>query len=429
MVTGSLGLVMTSPGQTYSISLFIEHFIRDLDLSRSLVSTLYTIATLAGSFALPFVGRQIDRYGSRAITAVVALLLGVSCFYMGLVMNAVMLATGFVALRMLGQGSLVLVSNNAINQWWVKRRGTMIGISGIFMALLGLGGFPILINFLLPDYGWRWTFVILGVIVMAVMVPLAVIFLRNRPEDFGLEPDGGNVAERTASLLGTPDIGVAGEENWPLHEAIRTSAFWILVSGISLVAMMHTGLFFHMVSIFRDNGLDAAVAAQVYVPIALATALMNLSSGILVDRFPLKFLLSGMLVFQAIVLFMAHFLDTAFLAILYGILLGATGGLMRTVNNVGWARYFGRLHLGSITGVTSTILIAGSALGPMPLGIARDVLGSYHHTLTLFALFPLLLAVASLFIRPPRRNLKGSEHQRQSPFRKLVVGVRQFLSF
>ncbi len=403
-LVGSLGLVMTSPGQTYSISLFIEHFIQDLDLSRSLVSTLYTVATLSGSFMLPFVGRQIDRYGSRVITVLVVLLLGLSCIYMGTVANAAMLILGFLVLRFLGQGSLVLVSNYAINQWWVKRRGTMIGLSGIFMALLGVGGFPILINSLMPAYGWRWSFAILGIIVMGVMLPLALIFLRNRPEDFGLEPDGGHIPERAASFLGTPDIGPAGEENWTLQEAIRTAAFWILVSGVALVGMMYTGLFFHMVSIFRDNGLDASAAAQVYVPIALSTALMNLGSGILVDRFPLKYLLSVMLLFQAASLFMAQFLDTLLLVILYGIILGATGGLMRTVNNVGWARYFGRLHLGTITGTTSTILIAGTALGPMPLGIARDLLGSYHQTLTLFAVLPLLLAVASLFMRRPRRE-------------------------
>ena len=60
-----IGRIMTSPGQTYSVSIFIEHFIRDLGISRSLVSTLYSLGTLAGSLALPFVGRQIDRRGDQ----------------------------------------------------------------------------------------------------------------------------------------------------------------------------------------------------------------------------------------------------------------------------------------------------------------------------------------------------------------------------
>ncbi len=58
MLVGTLGMIMTSPGQTYAVSIFIKDFIADLGLNRSLASTLYTIGTLIGSFALPLVGRQ-----------------------------------------------------------------------------------------------------------------------------------------------------------------------------------------------------------------------------------------------------------------------------------------------------------------------------------------------------------------------------------
>ena len=57
MWVSTLGMIMSSPGQTYVVSIFIEDFITDLGISRSLVSTLYTIGTLVGSFALPLVGR------------------------------------------------------------------------------------------------------------------------------------------------------------------------------------------------------------------------------------------------------------------------------------------------------------------------------------------------------------------------------------
>jgi cyanate permease len=70
-----------------------------------------------------------------------------------------------------------------------------------------------------------------------------------------------------------------------------------------------------------------------------------------------------------------------------------------------WAKYFGRQHLGSITGVASLISAAGSAVGPMPMGIARDRLGSYTMTLTLLAVLPLVLAAVALFARRPQRNL------------------------
>lgn len=91
------------------------------------------------------------------------------------------------------------------------------------------------------------------------------------------------------------------------------------------------------------------------------------------------------------------------MALIYGVILGASSGLVHTVGSVVWAMYFGRRHLGSITGVTSTVLIAGSALGPMPFGIARDLLASYNLVLTLSAVLPFLLGLASLFIDRPQK--------------------------
>ena len=96
-------------------------------------------------------------------------------------------------------------------------------------------------------------------------------------------------------------------------------------------------------------------------------------------------------------------LRTAQIALIYGVVRGTTNGLQRTVSTVVWPKYFGRRHLGSITGIASTILVAASALGPMPMGIARDLLGSYVMALPVSAVLPLLLGVASLFARRPVR--------------------------
>ncbi|MCP4362606.1 MAG: MFS transporter, partial [Chloroflexi bacterium] len=168
---------------------------------------------------------------------------------------------------------------------------------------------------------------------------------------------------------------VLAEEDWTLSEATRTPIFWVFVVGIASISMLSTGLYFHMVSIFNDNGLTSTIAASVFVPVAVTTAIVNLGSGALANRIPLRLMLATALFLQVMALIMAQFLQGIELAFLYGIILGAIGGLNHIVNSVSWAKYFGRKYLGSITGVTTTILIAGSALGPMPLGIARDMLG------------------------------------------------------
>ena len=402
LVIGTLALIMTSPGQTYVVSIFIERFIADLGLSRSLVSTLYTVGTLVGSLALPLVGRQIDRYGVRTMSVIVSVLFGLACVYMGAVRGPVMLGLGFIAIRMLGQGSLGLVGKTIINRWWVRRRGFVTGISGVAYSLLGLGAFPNLIHALIPRFGWRTTYPLLGAALIVLMAPSGYLFFRRRPEVYGLLPDNGPPAREGVRPS-------ADEESWTVREALRSPPFWVASVGLALLALLVTGLFFHMVSIFEDNGLPPAVAASVYLPISVATALVNLGGGYLADRLPVRWLLATALLGQSAVLVMAQFLQGAAMASLYGVLLGVTSGLMGVVSSVIWADYYGREHLGSITGVTSMILIVGSALGPMPFGIARDALGSYAPVLNVAALFPLLLGVLSLFVGRPQKSKAGSE--------------------
>jgi MFS family permease len=186
---------------------------------------------------------------------------------------------------------------------------------------------------------------------------------------------------------------------------MHTSVFWTGGAGIASISMLTTGLFFHMVSIFQDSGLTPTVAASVYLPIALTSALVTLASGALLRWIPVHLLLAASLVLQAVSLVMAGwFLQGTGMALLYGLTLGTMLGLIRTVSSVMWAIYFGRQHLGSITGVTTTISVVGTALGPMPLGIARDLLGSYNTALTISAVLPLSLGVVSLFGRKPKRR-------------------------
>ena len=399
VLAGTLGVVFSGPGFTSTISVFTEHFITDLGLSRSLISTLYTGGTLVASLMLPRVGRQIDRRGSRVMVGWVGALFGLTCIYMGQVRGAVMLGIGFVALRLLGQGSMSMVCQNVINQWWVRRRGLVMGISGVLSALLGTGGVPILFNWMIPRYGWRGTYSYVGLALLLVLIPLLYFLFRDRPEQYHLLPDGATSPEPDDDLIREIDE----EENWTLQEALRTPAFWIISLGAGLGMMLMAALFFHMVSLFADNGLDASVAASIFLPISLVTAAVMLIGGVLADRIPPRILLVVGLVTLSAVLFLGPRLSNVEMALVFGALLGVSSGLNRVVTSVVWAKYYGRRDLGSILGVASTISVLGSALGPMPLGIARDLMGSYAPVLTISAIFPLVLAVLTGFLRKPKK--------------------------
>ena len=167
------------------------------------------------------------------------------------------------------------------------------------------------------------------------------------------------------------------------------------------MSMLTTGLTFHLFSIFADSGLSSS-AASVFVPIAITAALVQLVSGLLIGRVPAHVLLALALMFEALILTMAPALSSLSMAYGFGVCMGIQGGLEMLVASVVYANYFGRRHLGSIAGLASTLLVASSALGPMPIGVARDLMGSYSTVLSGFAALPLVLALVCLFFcRPP----------------------------
>lgn len=407
LIVGTLGVIMSSPGQTYSFSIFIESFIRDLGLSRSLVSGLYTVGTIGGSLALPTIGRAIDRRGNRVMVVFITLGFGLACIYMSTVRGAVMLLIGFVFMRMLGQSSIVIVSTNVMNQWWVRRRGFILGVSTLLAAVLGTGLFPNLINALIPRFGWRPSYIILGALVVGIMLPVGYLFYRERPELYGLLPDNSPLATSGASVVdGDPPPAVASvvEENWTRAEAIRTPAFWLIALSLAVFSMLGTGLTFHIVSIFADNGLSANAAAAVFLPISITASLVGIPGGWLIDRVDAKYILAGGLLLQAVTILMSTSISTAEWALLYGIIFGLTQGLARITSGVIWANYFGRAHLGAISGLTSMIGAAASGVGPLVYGVGRDLAGNYWPSLLISTLYPLTMFVLVLFMRRPRRD-------------------------
>lgn len=392
LAAGTVGMIMTIPGQTVGVSVFLDRIIDDLGLSRSTVSLLYTIGTLLGSFALPFVGRVLDRRGPRPTVIVVTALFALACGYMATVSGLWALALGFVLLRGLGQGSLSLVSIHVINLWFVRRRGLAVGAAG-FVFALATGTFPSMLEALMSAYGWRVTYGIMGAMVALIGLPLGALFFRSTPERYGLRPDRGDRMHEPKPV----DL----EANFSLAQARRTFAFWILVAADAVPSALGTGLVFHHFDIVSGSGIDRATAAAVFIPVGLTTAALNLGTGMLLDRIAPRVLVSLMLAFQAAGLIMAAFVSAPLL-IAYGVILGITSGMRGAISGSIYAHYFGRAAIGSIKGAATTINVAGSAVGPLLFALGHAAADGYVPVLLLSSLIPIGLAVAALWLRPPR---------------------------
>ena len=135
LAASALTRFISSPGQSYLVSVFIDPIISELGWSRTLVSGLYTAGSLTAGVAMIFVGRLLDRYGARTMLLAVGILFGFTALWMSTVDHPVKLYFGFAALRTLGQGSLSLIPSTLIALWFVRLRGRAIAIGGIGEAI------------------------------------------------------------------------------------------------------------------------------------------------------------------------------------------------------------------------------------------------------------------------------------------------------
>lgn len=237
---GTLGIVMMGPSQTFTVSVFLDYLIADLSISRSTLSLIYGLATLGASFMLPVTGRLLDRHGPRLLVILVSLGLGLACMSLSLVQGLVTIFLGFLAVRFLGFGSLQLVSSNLIAQWFVRRRGRVMGLAGLSLAVT-LFTFPALAEYLIARFDWRVAWVLLGLLVWLVMLPVGWLFFRDRPELYGLRPDGD-------ARLDANQTEATAERSWTLAEARRTGVFWLFGIGLSSITAILAGLVFHQLS-------------------------------------------------------------------------------------------------------------------------------------------------------------------------------------
>ena len=387
LAAATVGLTMTIPGQTIGVSVVLDPIIDELGLGRSVVSATYTAGTLAGSLWLAAVGRRIDRYGPRRSVAVIATAFALACAAFGLVGGVVGLVVGFTLIRGLGQGALGLVSVHAVNSWFVRRRGLAMGLAGFGFAI-ATALVPPRFQQLVDAIGWRWSYVVAGAVVAAVMVPVGWAFFRDRPEAYGLQPDG------TTPSTVEPVV----EVDYELAQARRTLTFWLYVTGGFLTAALGTALVFHHFSIMAANGLERDVAASLFVPFGFVLAGSGLVTGYLIDRVPPRFLLSAALALMAGALVGAPGVDDPRTLLVYGVVLGTMQGMSQALQTTVYAHYFGRLHIGAIKGLSTTILVAGTSVGPLLVALGFDAAGDYRPVLVAAAVAPAVLAVVAPFL-------------------------------
>jgi MFS family permease len=391
-VVAALVAFASGPGQSYGFSVFIDPLIEDTGFSRTEISGLYAIGTGLSALMVFMVGRLADRYGARVMLMFAVTGLGLACFGMAFAVGPIAFFFAFASLRAFGQGSLPVNGTLLVAQWFVKYRGRA-------MAVMGIGGaasnaaFPTISQQLIEMFGWRETYLILGVFVWILIIPLAIFVVRNRPEERGEFPDGADelpASERRAAEANEPPKNV---------NALRTLFFWVTSLSIGVPSMVGTAYVFHQISILTEFGLSASLAAGLFIPFAVTATVASFIGGYLVDRFNPIRVYTGNAILFIIATIVLVFVTTPLLGFVYAGLMGLFQGVQMIIMNSTWAYFYGRQGLGKIQGAGSMTNIAYSAIGPLPLAALYGVFGDFRPAILILGALMIVSMVSVNLVR------------------------------
>jgi sugar phosphate permease len=409
LVFGSIGILFSIPGQTVGVSVFTDPIKDALGLDRNQFSNAYMVGTLLSAFFITKAGFLFDRFGARIVALTATLGLSLAVFLMSFstkinqfvfsiintsswVLTFILLSLLFFLLRFFGQGVLTMASRNMVMMWFNKNRGKINSISSITISL-GFSSAPLLLNYLNDAYGWQMSWQILGFTLLIFSI-LILQFYRNKPEDFGLFPDG--VSKETTLKREAKE-----EESFTLKQAKKTRVFWMFALALSFNSFFFTGFTFHVVSIFKEQLFTKNEAIAIFLPISIVAIIISTAGNILSDYVNHKIYLFLMVFSGLLASLGLLYLSNNYGVYLLVIGLGAFAGLFGVVNAVTWPKYYGRKFLGSITGKVTSFLVIASAIAPSLFSYFFTLLGSYGKISYLTIPYLLFIFFGSLSMKKP----------------------------
>lgn len=365
----------------YTFGLFMKPIGEEFGWSTVMIAGVFTARSLVSGMLGPVIGHIADRgNGARWLMSGGVLAAAGSAFLVSRMetpQQFYLYYGVFGALGMVGFGGLV--SHTVIAKWFVRMRGRAMGIASMGVSVSGLIFIP-LNHYLISHFGWRQALVVCSIIILGLAFIPTILFIRRRPEDLGLLPDGRNPdrnSHEDSTLLNADETDPL-EDSWTLREALHTKALWLMLIAFNATGLAFSGVMIHYYPYMQARGIQPDMAVASMTTYAFFCAVVKIPWGLLAEKFSVRHCIMCVYLgcaFGLAVLIYSQ--STAFIfvyAAVYGI---SIGGIM-VVREVLFADYFGRKFIGTIRGVVMPLNLIAMAGGPIFAAWLHDRTGSYQ---------------------------------------------------
>ena len=397
-----VGLV-ASFGMRSTFGAYVSPWEQEFSANRALVTSISMMGFVFYALGQPLAGKLNDHFGRGIIPCVGLLLTGTSLILASQATQMWHLFVLFGAGVYLGAAACSnVVSAAIVTKWFVKKRGFALGLVMSGMAAGQLFLIPANL-FVIERFGWRTSTAVFGIAILALIVPLVLIFLRSKPEEKGLKPYGH---EETKNGNHPVDAQALGANQYlPLTGAFKTRAFWLLaipffICGFTDVGLINT----HFIPMAIGRGFQVSEVAIAVSLIAITNVAGSIITGYLSDHISRKWQLAAIYTIRAGTFIFLLLLQSTMLLFVFAMIYGAVEIASITPVQSLTVQFFDKYSTGAILGFVSMSHQLGGAIGAWVPGLLYDLTGSYFHVLVVATFMLVGGGLLSLRIAEPRRS-------------------------
>ncbi len=374
---------------------------RTFGWDRWVISAAMSLRQLESGIVSPAVGFLLDRFSARKLIFWSAVISGVGFIGLGFTTGIVTFFLCFVVISLGASGvSHAVTWPVIISRWFRRNRGLATGL-----AVTGpIFGSPLVIlNTQIDEaYGWRVVLFGYGALVL-VGVTLLSMLVRDRPEPYGLRPDGDPPEDSASTERPTGPSRRRTDAGLTLRAVLRTKEFWLFTSYLSGTFAVNSAVQVHMIPYFQqDIGLTAAWAAVVMSFVFILSGIGRIGGGYLLDRMDYRLVLAVVAAMMGFALLYLQVVPvkTVSATLPFALMFGVSFGCLVPMRGAVGSIMFGTRTIGGVLGLLQGGPIAAGVIGPFVMGMIFDLNGNYSvgiWGLIVISAFmmPLSLAMAS----------------------------------
>jgi MFS family permease len=400
-------------GSRNAFGAFVVPMEAEFEWNRTVVSWAAALGALLNGVTQPFMGYLFDRVGVRIVVMTGISVVGASTLLMAATGSIWYLIAIFGVVSAVGQSGTSLTNTGAmLSKWFRRRRGLVIGLNASGMSLGGLILVPFA-AYLISLIDWRLSWIVLGVMILVLGLPMAFMFLHDDPAKKGLTPDGDPVPDTGPE--GSPGAAAPPQplfaENW--RQAFKSFPIWQMSFSYFICGSTTFMLSVHFVPMAVEEGIKPQTAALIFGFMSGLNALGATGAGWISDRIGGRknwlaavyfcrgtgyvILVASLLVPEIPVL-----VGLLIFSVVAGLSWIATAPLTTSLT----AEVYGLKSLATISGVAFLFHQLGGFSSVLLAGYLREITGDYVIAFSIAAVMLYPAAISAFSIRERRYSVR-----------------------